>query len=436
MKDNGHISVEKTSKVHENSPQSRDKEIEKCFGFEDSEDEIEDVESVYSPCSLTQNLCGISPVRGAGTTSTKDKVEGYLNSTRASVHSPAYTKYPILQLEETKIISGNINPEKLASSKTSRFVFKKPMQMDNTHSLQSNPFKASSSSRPSPTSNSTTLKRGSTNANQPKTKDCNNMNEIMVQKVDSVQHKKVASQIDHVPKNLNNGISNHHLGKSPSSRCNKKPDSLNHQYEGIENSYPITKDISESCQPPNVLNEPELAETEQAADLGRKNVFNVLKNTTNTNVQSCKGNKENGKKIDTFNHLSKSKKQTLIYETVGESKQLKSAPKVKENLGRYDHQISNYMTFIVSLIFFLVLSIKHNNIYFFISTLMSEIDHEKKEDSKGTKKTVTDGSIISKKRVYSRKSYTKTEAPKKTKAVNICFCTVSLRLTFDPITQH
>ena len=367
ISDHGHISVDKTLKVDENSPQSRDKEIEKCFGFEDSGDEIEDVESVYSPCSLTQNLCGISPVRGAGTTSTKDKVEGYLNSTRASVHSPAYTKYPILQLEETKIISGNINPTKLASSKTSRFVFKKPMQIDNTHSLQSNPFKASSSSRPSPTSNSTSLKRGSTNANQPKTKDCNNMNEIMVQKVDSVQHKKVASQIDHVPKNLNNGISNHHLGKSPSSRCNKKPDSLNHQYEGIENSYPITKDISESCQLPNVLNEPGLAETELAADLGRKNVFNVLKNTTNTNFQSCKANKENGKKIDTFDHPSKSKKQTLIYETVGELKQLKSAPKVKENLGRYDHQISNYMTFIVYLIFFLVLSIKHNNIYFFIT---------------------------------------------------------------------
>ena len=67
---------------------------------------------------------------------------------------------------------------------------------------------------------------------------------------------------------------------------------------------------------------------------------------------------------------------------------------------------------------------------------MSEIDHEKKEDSKGTKKTVTDGSIISKKRVYSRKSYTKTEAPKKTKAVNICFCTVSLRLTFSNIKYH
>ena len=64
---------------------------------------------------------------------------------------------------------------------------------------------------------------------------------------------------------------------------------------------------------------------------------------------------------------------------------------------------------------------------------MSEIDHEKKEDLKGTKKSVTDSSIISKKRVYSRKSYTKTEAPKKTKAVNICFCTVSLRLTFNTI---
>ena len=355
IKDNEHISVDKTSKVHENSPQSRDKEIEKCFGFEDSEDEIEEVESVYSPCSLTHNLCGISPVRGAGTTSTKDKVEGYLNSTRASVHSPAYTKYPILQLEETKIISGNINPEKLASSKTSRFVFKKPMQIENIPSFQYKPSKATSSCRPSPTSNSTSLKKGSTNANQSITIDCNKVDEIKVQKVDSVQQKKVSPQKHHVPKNFNNGINNHHLEKSHSLPCNEKPDSSHHQYENIENSYTITKDISESCQPPNVLNEPELVETEQDADLGRKNVFNVLKNTTNTNVQSCKGNKENGKKIDAFNHPSKSKKQTLIYETVGESKQLKSAPKVKENLERYDNQISNYINFIV--IFFAARSI-------------------------------------------------------------------------------
>ena len=344
IKGNEHISVDKTSKVHENSPQSRDKEIEKCFGFEDSEDEIEDVESVYSPCSLTQNLCGISPVRGAGTTSTKDKVEGYLNSTRASVHSPAYTKYPILQLEETKIISGNINPEKLTSSKTSRFVFKKPIQIENITSFQYKPSKASSSCRPSPTSNSTSLKKGSTNANQSKTIDCNNEDESKVQKVDSVQQKKVSPQKHHVPKNLKNGINNRNLEKSHPLPCNEKPDSLNNQYENIENSYPMTKDISESCQPPNVPNEPC---TELAAELSRKNMFNVLKNTTNTNVQACKGNKENGKKIDAFNHPSKSKKQTLIYETVGESKQLKSAPKVKENLGRYDHQISNHINFVV-----------------------------------------------------------------------------------------
>ena len=352
IKDNGHISVDKTSKLHENSPQSRDKEIEKCFGFEDSEDEIEDVESVYSPCSLTQNLCGISPVRGAGTTSTKDKVEGYLNSTRASVHSPAYTKYPILQLEETKIISGNINPEKLASSKTSRFVFKKPMQIENIPSFQYKPSNASRTCIPSPTSNSTAMKKGSTNADQPKTIDCNNMDEINVQKVDSVQQKQVSSQKHNVPKNLNNGTSNPHLEKSHTLPCNKKPDSLNHQYEGIENSYPITKDISDSCQPPNVPNEPC---TELAAELSRKNAFNVLKNTTNTNFQSCKANKENGKKIDTFDRPSKSKKQTLIYETVGELKQLKSAPKVKENLGRYAHQISNYIDFLV-FIFFLARS--------------------------------------------------------------------------------
>ena len=56
---------------------------------------------------------------------------------------------------------------------------------------------------------------------------------------------------------------------------------------------------------------------------------------------------------------------------------------------------------------------------------MSEIDHETKEEFKGTKKSATDSSIISKKRVYSRKSFTKTELPKKTKAVNISFCTVS-----------
>merc|ERR1711997_604970 len=240
--------------------------------------------------------------------------------------------------------------------------------------------KASSSCRPSPTSNSTSLKKGSTNANQSKTIDCNNEDESKVQKVDSVQQKKVSLQKHHVPKNLINGISNHHLEKSHSLPCNEKPDSSNHQDEEIENLYPITKDISESCQPPNVLNEPC---TELAEDLGRKNVFNVLKNTTNTNVQSCKGNKENGKKIDTFNHLSKSKKQTLIYETVGESKQLKSAPKVKENLE---------------------------------STLMSEINHETNKEFKGTKKSATDSSITSKKRVYSRKNHTKLEPPKKTKA--------------------
>ena len=345
IKDNGHISVEKTSKVHENSPQSRDKEIEKCFGFEDSEDEIEDVESVYSPCSLTQNLCGISPVRGAGTTSTKDKVEGYLNSTRASVHSPAYTKYPILQLEETKIISGNINPEKLASSKTSRFVFKKPMQIENIHSFQYKPSNASRTFRPSPTSNAAAMKKNSTNADQPKTIDCNNMDDIKVQKVDSIQQKEVSSQKRNVPKKLNNGTSNHHLEKSHSLPCNEKPNSLSHQYEGIENSYRITKDISESCQQPNVPNEPC---TELDAELSRKNVFNVLKNRTNTNFQSsCKANKENGKKIDTFDLPCKSKKQTLIYETVGELKQLKSAPKVKEKLEGYDHQISSYIDFIV-----------------------------------------------------------------------------------------
>ena len=356
ISDHGHISVDKILKVDENSPQSRDKEIEKCFGFEDSGDEIEDVESVYSPCSLTQNLCGISPVRGAGTTSTKDKVEGYLNSTRASVHSPAYTKYPILQLEETKIISGNINPEKLASSKTSRFVFKKPMQIENIPSFQYKPSNASRTCRPSPTSNSTAMKKGSTNADQPKTIDCNNVDEIKVQKVDSVQQKQVSSQKHNVPKNLNNGTSNHHLEKSHFLPCNEKPDTLNPQYEGNENSYPMTKDISESSPPPNVPNEPC---TELAAELGRKNVFNVLKNTTNTNFQSSQANKDNGKKIDTFDHPSKSKKQTLIYETVGELKQLKSAPKVKENLARYDHQISNYIDFIVPLrfdIFFLARS--------------------------------------------------------------------------------
>merc|ERR1711997_1230242 len=240
--------------------------------------------------------------------------------------------------------------------------------------------KASSSCRPSPTSNSTSLKKGSTNANQSKTIDCNNEDESKVQKVDSVQQKKVSPQKHHVPKNLNNGINNHHLEKSHSLPCNEKPDSSHHQYEEIENLYPITKDISESCQPPNVLNEPC---TELAEDLGRKNVFNVLKNTTNTNVQSCKGNKENGKKIHAFNLPSKSKKQSLIYETVGESKQLKSAPKVKENLE---------------------------------STLMSEINHETKKEFKGTKKSATDSNIISKKRVYSRKSHTKLEPPKKTKA--------------------
>ena len=67
---------------------------------------------------------------------------------------------------------------------------------------------------------------------------------------------------------------------------------------------------------------------------------------------------------------------------------------------------------------------------------MSEINHETNKEFKGTKKSATDSSITSKKRVYSRKSCTKLDPPKKTKAVNICFCTVSLRLTFNPITQH
>ena len=52
---------------------------------------------------------------------------------------------------------------------------------------------------------------------------------------------------------------------------------------------------------------------------------------------------------------------------------------------------------------------------------MSEIDHETKEEFKGTEKSATDSSKISKKRVYSRKSSTKTEPPKKSKAVNICY---------------
>ena len=52
---------------------------------------------------------------------------------------------------------------------------------------------------------------------------------------------------------------------------------------------------------------------------------------------------------------------------------------------------------------------------------MSELDHETKEEFKGTKKSATDSIKISKKRVYSRRSYTKTEPPKKTKAVNICY---------------
>ena len=56
---------------------------------------------------------------------------------------------------------------------------------------------------------------------------------------------------------------------------------------------------------------------------------------------------------------------------------------------------------------------------------MSELDHETKEEFKGTKKSATDSIKISKKRVYSRRSYTKTEPPKKTKAVNICFGNVS-----------
>ena len=58
---------------------------------------------------------------------------------------------------------------------------------------------------------------------------------------------------------------------------------------------------------------------------------------------------------------------------------------------------------------------------------MSEINHETNKEFKGTKKSATDSSITSKKRVYSRKSCTKLDPPKKTKAVNICFCTVSLR---------
>ena len=62
---------------------------------------------------------------------------------------------------------------------------------------------------------------------------------------------------------------------------------------------------------------------------------------------------------------------------------------------------------------------------------MSEINHETNKEFKGTKKSATDSSITSKKRVYSRKSCTKLDPPKKTKAVNICFCTVSLRLTFS-----
>ena len=105
--------------VEEKQPPSKKDDMINCFGFEDSEDEIDeytdtDVKNIHHP--TIQNLSQISPVGRPRASVIKDN-DDYLNSTRASVISPAYHMPQALPLEESRIISGNVLVSKFTRTK-------------------------------------------------------------------------------------------------------------------------------------------------------------------------------------------------------------------------------------------------------------------------------------------------------------------------------
>ena len=273
-------------------------DLENCFGFDESGDEKEQhkhMEKNRDPSF--QDFSEISPVRLTGSFSPKLKSDGYLNSTRASVISPAGPKSTLLPLEESRIISGNF----VAPVERSRYTFKS--KKDAIPGLPSSAYAYTFSTKNVPkfistkveTNTITSKKRNDTihNSGQDRFRVVPNENKYCI---------AIASNDNDSERNLMPLISN--VTVPDENERVRHLDDRKRVPLPSESSYKM----AEGC-------------------FVNRNAFAVLKENAENNSTGGKAYTQTKRTDVAINKPAKLKKQTLVYESVGVKKQLK-APKV------------------------------------------------------------------------------------------------------------
>ena len=297
------------------SPPQMKVDIKNCFGLGESDDEMEeskDIETKRNPSF--QDFSEISPVRRAGLFSPKDKSDGYLNSTRASVISPFGTKSTVIPLEQSRIISGNF----LAPVKNSRYTFKKKKDSIPFSAISGVPLipRSAYAYTVSPT-------------NIPKSISAKvEINTITTKKRNDTNHNSGQERFRVV--------------------CNEEKDCTgiaSKEHEAENNLIPLDSNIKAWDKNKRVRNfndqkpvplSPEFSYSKKVErTVVDKNAFAFLKENTENNSSGGKACKQTKRKTAAINKPSKFQKQTLIYETVGVKKQLKAPIALKKSNIRY-----------------------------------------------------------------------------------------------------
>ena len=296
-------------------PKTLKEEINLCFGFGDSDmsEDYEDMEE--NNVRTLDSSSELSPNQSSGLLSPPNEpLNGYLNSTQASIPSPTRRKQHIVPLDVSRIPNRstyipNLNPQLMKP--TSRFEYKNIRTKVASNIASSNNILPRSMYNLSPS--------------------CNNRNSAS-SKSNFAVPKQAPSKV-HKP----SGISDKPI-------CYDHPQSSQPDQTALKDDI-ITTNLIETRSPNHVLDPDVEDEQELENDKNLENekpdnsktsidAFALLRMKKDSKSKNNHRKKETRKANTAVSKPSKIQKQTLIYETDGDTKKLKAPKSKKQEIQR------------------------------------------------------------------------------------------------------
>ena len=299
--------------VTENSktpPKTLKEQVKDCFGFCDSDmsEDYEDMDDNNIPAR--HNSTELSSERSTSISSPPhEPLNGYLNSTQASITSPARRKQHIVPLDVSRIPSRSTSIK--PNFQTSRFAY------NNIRTKAPSVIASSANILPrsmydlSPNCN---LRRSITTSSNFRAKK-QSQNPIKKPVVNS--DKNVCDNLPTISQQKNERIGDAlAITDMISNKINEALDQKDDEDNDNENKY-------------NLGGTENTDENKVEGLKGSKDAFALLRNAKDSTLKDLNRKKEYRKSITMVSKPSKAQKQTLIYETDGDSKKLK-APKARK----------------------------------------------------------------------------------------------------------